>query len=199
MFGVLCGTMGRFDEAVAAAQRAVQLDPRSPASHAWLQWISLAGGRYEQAEEIGRAALELLPDVPLIHLWTGTAIAMGGDHRRAEPHFAQAAKFDQIPMVPLWMAIMRALQNDKAGARAQLAKAHRLAERRYICPYEAGSVHAALGEMDEAYRWMERGLGDRCSCFIWLMTEPWLKELRADPRFPALAAKVGLWSKVRSF
>jgi hypothetical protein len=32
-----------------------------------------------------------------------------------------------------------------------------------------------------------------------LMSEPWMKPLRDDPRFPALKAKVGLWNKVRSF
>jgi hypothetical protein len=101
--------------------------------------------------------------------------------------------------VPLFLGLMRALDNDKSGARAQLAKAHKIGEHRYICAYEVATLHSVLGEMDEAYRWMERGLSERCVCFTWLMTEPWMKSFRADPRFPALASKVGLWDKVRSF
>ncbi len=101
-------------------------------------------------------------------------------------------------MVPLFVALLQALQNDKVGAQFYLAKAHKIGKRRYMCAYEVGSVHSVLGEMDEAYRWMERGLGEKCLCFTWLMTEPWMKPFRQDPRFPALAAKIGLWNKARS-
>jgi len=199
MFAVLCGSMGRFDEAVAAARRAVQLDPLSPNAHTWLQWILLVAERYQEVEQVGRAALQLFPDSPLIQLWMGASLALRGDHQKAAPFFERAAKFDQIPMVPLFLGLMQALKNDRSAALAQLAKAHKIGERRYVCAYEVASLHSALGEMDEAYRWMDRGLGERCVCFTWLMTEPWMKPFRADPRFPALAAKIGLWDKVRSF
>ena len=199
IFAVLCASLGRFDEGVAGARRAVQLDPLSPGAHNWLQFILLIAARYEEVEVVGRAALHLFPGMLLAHLWIGSSMALRGDHQKAEPHFEEAAKFNQIPMVPLWLGMMRAIGNDKAGARAQLAKAQQIGKSRYLCPYEVACVHAVLGEMDEAYRWMERGLRDRCLCFTWLMTEPWLKPLRADPRFPALAAKVGLWNKPRSF
>ncbi len=199
MFAVLCGAMGRFDEAVAAARRAVQLDPLSANSHAWLQWILLVAGRYQEVEEVGRAALQLFPDAPLVNLWTGGSFAMRGDHQLGVPFFENAAKFDQIPMMPLFLGLMRAVNNDKSGARRFLAEAHKIGERRHICSYEVASLHSVLGEMDEAYEWMERSLVERSLCLTWLMTEPWMKSFRADPRFPKLAAKVGLWNKVRSF
>jgi TolB-like protein/Flp pilus assembly protein TadD len=199
MFAVLRGAMGRFDDAVASARRAVRLDPLSPTAYAWLQWILLVAERYQEVEQVGRAGLQLFPDAPLIQLWTGGSFAMRGDHHKAAPFFEKAAKFDQIPMMPLFLGLMRALDNDKSGAQALLAKAHKIGKHRYICAYEVATLHSALGEMDEAYRWMERGLEERCVCLTWLMTEPWMKSFRADPRFPALAEKVGLWNKVRSF
>jgi tetratricopeptide (TPR) repeat protein len=199
MFAVLCGSLGRFDEAVAAARRAVQLDPLSANAHVWLQWILLVAERYQEVEQVGHAALQLFPDAPLVNLWVGASLALRGDHQRAASFFEKASNFDQIPMIPLFLGLMRALKNDRAGALAQLATARRIGERRYICAYEVASLHSVLGEMDEAYRWMERGLGERCVCFTWLMTEPWMKTFRADPRFPALAAKIGLWDKVRAF
>lgn len=199
MFAVLCASMGRFDEAVAAARGALQLDPLSGNAYAWLQWILLVAGRNQEAEDVGRAGLQMFPDAPLLNLWTGGSIALRGEHHRAVPYFDKAAKFDQFPMMPLFLGLMHALNNDKTAARDLLAKAHKIGKRRYICAYEVASLHSALGEMDDAYEWMERGLGEHCKCFTWLMAEPWMKAFRADPRFPALAAKVGLWNNARSF
>lgn len=199
MFAVLCGSMGRFDEAVAAARRGVQLDPLSANTQAWLQWILLVSGRYQEVESVGRSALQLFPDAPLLNLWTGSSFAMRGDHRAGVPFFEKAAKFDEIPMMPLFLGLMRAVNNDKSGAREFLAKAHKIGKRRHICAYEVASVHSVLGEMDEAYDWMERSLTESSVCLTWLMTEPWMKSFRQDPRFPALVARVGLWNKVRSF
>lgn len=198
-FAVLCGSMGRFEEAIAAARRAVQLDPVSQHSYGWLQWLLIVAERYEEVEQVGLAALQMFPDAPLVNLWVGASHALRGNHQKAVPYFDRAAKFDQIPMVPLMLGLMKALAKDKPGALAQLAKAHSIGKRRYICAYEVATLHSALGEMDEAYRWMEQGLGEKCVCLTWLMVEPWMKAFRADPRFPALAAKVGLWDKVRSF
>ena len=162
-------------------------------------WMHLLAGRYQDVERSGLAALQLFPDHPVIQLWVGSSLALRGDWKKANPYFEGASNLDQLPMAPIFVGLMHAVNRNKSAAKAQLAKAHRIGKKRYICAYEVASVHSVLGEMDEAYSWMERALVERCMCLNWLMTEKWMQSFREDPRFPALVAKVGLWNKARSF
>jgi tetratricopeptide (TPR) repeat protein len=166
LYGLLCATMGRFDEAVAAGRRALQLDPLSPYVHSYLQLLLLMSGRYEEVEKVGQALLQVQPNFALAYMWNGLSHALRGDFGKAEPLMGRAAELDQIMVVTINLGLMRALNGQKALARAQLAKIHRIGQRRYVCPYEIGSVHAAMGEMDDAYRWMDKGLADRCNCMV---------------------------------
>jgi TolB-like protein len=199
IYGFLCGAVGRFDEAVASVRRAVQNDPLSPRAHAMLLWMLLLTGRYQDVEQTGLATLQLFPGHPFIQLWVGSSLALRGEWQKAKPYFEGASNLDQLPLAPIFVGLMHAVNRDKPAAKAQLAKAHQIGKKRYICAYEIASVHSVLGEMDEAYKWMDRALVERCMCLNWLMTEKWMQSFRDDPRFPALVARVGLWNKARSF
>jgi hypothetical protein len=59
-------------------------------------------------------------------------------------------------------------------------------QRQYVCAYEVASVHAALGEHDQALAEFDRALDERCDCMVWLDAEPWLGPIRSDPRYAAL-------------
>ena len=58
---ILLATLGRLDEAVALAQRAIALEPLRGGSHANLATYLTALGRYDEAEAALRKAIELQP------------------------------------------------------------------------------------------------------------------------------------------
>lgn len=53
-------------------------------------------------------------------------------------------------------------------------------------------IHTALGEKDEAFRWLERAYAEHDGDLCILKVDPRLDSLRADPRFASLVKRVGL-------
>lgn len=51
-----------------------------------------------------------------------------------------------------------------------------------------------MNERAKALDWLRRGFDEKCDCLVWGTTEPWMGELRRDPRYEAILAKAGLSS-----
>ncbi len=45
-------------------------------------------------------------------------------------------------------------------------------KRRYVSPYSIAGIHTALGETDEAFRWLEKAFEERAGWLVWLKAEP---------------------------
>jgi hypothetical protein len=54
------------------------------------------------------------------------------------------------------------------------------------------TVHAGLGEKDQALVWLDRALEDRSHWLVWLKLDPRLGTLRSDRRYGDLLLRVGL-------
>jgi Tfp pilus assembly protein PilF len=53
-------------------------------------------------------------------------------------------------------------------------------------------VHAALGENDAAFEWLEKGYERREESVLSLKVDPKIDPLRSDPRFSALLKRIGV-------
>jgi hypothetical protein len=53
-------------------------------------------------------------------------------------------------------------------------------------------VHAALGQADQAFDWLDRTYEERRGWLAYLNVEPMLDPLRGDPRFRRLAERMHL-------
>ena len=59
-------------------------------------------------------------------------------------------------------------------------------------PLEAAVICAALGNRDEAFKWLEKSYEDRVQGLIYLKSNPEFDNLRSDPRFADLTRRIGL-------
>jgi hypothetical protein len=59
-------------------------------------------------------------------------------------------------------------------------------------PYGIAEVHAYRGEVDDAFRWLDRAYRDHDAGMLGVMTDPLLRTLHGDPRFQALLSRMGL-------
>jgi len=66
------------------------------------------------------------------------------------------------------------------------------AEQQYVPAFCIALIHAALGENDLAFEWLDRAFAERSSWLVYLDVEPMLGSLRSDARFEDLARRVGL-------
>jgi hypothetical protein len=58
--------------------------------------------------------------------------------------------------------------------------------------YQIAEVHAARGEVEPAFEWLERAHAQRDPGISWTKIDPLLRSLHADPRWDTLLRKLRL-------
>jgi hypothetical protein len=65
-------------------------------------------------------------------------------------------------------------------------------EKEGIGAYEIAFDYGALGNNDEAFKWLERAYRQRDTGMTFIKVDPLLDPLRPDPRFGELVRRMGL-------
>jgi Flp pilus assembly protein TadD len=92
--GNALGDLGRSDEAVAAYQSAIQLDPEDAWSMNNLAFIEIQQGHYDEALPALARATELRKDVPLFYNNLGMALEHGSHYAAAAEAYGFAVSLD---------------------------------------------------------------------------------------------------------
>jgi tetratricopeptide (TPR) repeat protein len=77
-------------------------------------------------------------------------------------------------------------------ARAELARVELEGEKGFGVGYDLALLHVALGERDQALAALERAVDDASQMLGYLNVDPALDALRSEPRFQAVARRIGL-------
>jgi hypothetical protein len=85
-----------------------------------------------------------------------------------------------------------AISGDIDGAKRVLIELRELSETRYVSSYLIATVHAGLGEKEQALAGLERAFDDRSTSLVPLNVDPNLDGIRSDPRFAALVRRRNL-------
>jgi hypothetical protein len=64
--------------------------------------------------------------------------------------------------------------------------------QQYVTADSIAAVYVALGEKDEAFRWLDRAVEEHSGSFYSYMFCPEFRALRSDPRFADLLRRIGL-------
>ncbi len=193
LYGLCCLLgQGRFDEALAELDRAIELDPLSALYAGNRGRVLTCSRNFAEAEESCRRGLaldpgQLLAQVELIYALLfqekfDEAIAIG--KRAVETHGPVNAPRQALALSYAW----------PVGATRRLNLVSETAEpgTGYRSPLARGLVHAAFSEMDEAFADVEQSLDELDPLFAYLAVHPMFDNLRGDPRFEALVERVGL-------
>jgi serine/threonine protein kinase/tetratricopeptide (TPR) repeat protein len=189
--------LGRKEEAADMARRAMEADPVSPIIHARGGHILAYAGHADEGEKASLRALELDPGFLISYETLAVAysrrqVARYDDAirilKRAPPGPASTVQF----LLPWIYAVkgerdaavrsLRALELDLPGGRIPPS----------YCTLWITGAYAALGDHDEAFRWLERAVADRVFSAMLLQVEETYDPIRSDPRFSALVRTVGL-------
>jgi hypothetical protein len=106
--------------------------------------------------------------------------------------FELANRLGTTPLVLRDLGWAYAAAGHAAKAREILHALKHTAQSSYVSAYSIAAVHAALGESDQAFRWLERAYDERDCQITYLELDPQLDPLRSDPRFPPLLARLHL-------
>jgi tetratricopeptide (TPR) repeat protein len=184
--------LGRLDEAVAELENALELDPMDPGMRFWLAIIQWLARRYDRAEEAVRQTLEIDPNFPWADTVVGQIRCM--EHKFDEAVAALQRSFEFSPMASTlpWLGLALSQSGNVAEARALLSRLHVKAEHAYVPASCFAWTHFGLGEIDEAFAWMERAIDEFDPMMTPIKSYPFLDPIRSDPRFVALLRKMNL-------
>jgi tetratricopeptide (TPR) repeat protein len=187
-------TMGQFDEAISWARRALQLDPLSLTYRALLAEHLYIARRYDEAIKELQIVLEMNPNFHRAYLvmeWVYEAKGM----------YQEAARVFQKERILRYGANEEEVAglSDAAASGAKDYWRWRLTYYRErekrgenVIGTHMPMIHGYLGEMDQAFKWLEQEYDTREGDIWGLKVYPWYDPLRDDPRFHDLLRRMNL-------
>jgi tetratricopeptide (TPR) repeat protein len=182
---------GRFDEAIEMIQTALKLDPLYVQLHDNLAEMYLYSGQVERAIEQHSRTLELYPG------YVNVISVLAEDYLRMsmyEEAIASAKKAmtlaGRTSGTVAGLGRAYALSGRKDEAKTLLQELQQKATSEYVLPIHFAEVYASLGDMDEAFRWLEKAHQEQNWGMVLLKTWPAWDSLRSDPRFDDLVQRM---------
>ena len=183
--------MGRFQEASAEAQLALEGDPLSLIIGSNAGWTLSLAGDADQAIEILKKAIEIDPAFPRTHYRLGRAYAQKKSYDLAIAELEQAVRLsggDACYKGSLGYAY--AVSGRANKAREVLQDLASRSQQPYVPAYAIALVYAGLRERDNSIKWLQKAFEDRSTSMAFVKLDPELSVLHSDPQFEQLAQRV---------
>jgi eukaryotic-like serine/threonine-protein kinase len=178
--------LGPKAKALAQMRQAQEVDPLAPIHAVWLGWLYWEDGHYQEAMEEVRKAVDLNPNFP----WGNYLLARIYEARNQYPEAIAAQRKATAANPELAWGLAHTL-----ALAGQTGEARKLADAMKKQPtplqmWGLGQVYVALGDKDEALRWLEAAFQARWNWMPWILKEPAFRPLRDDPRFRNLVSRI---------
>jgi tetratricopeptide (TPR) repeat protein len=189
---VLTG-LGRHDESVRRALRAVALDPLQAAAWSQLGWAYFYAGRLQESIAAEDSALRRTPSFPVAHMVRSWAYSALGRHPEAVAAVDSALAGDSLYQPVMGSAaLVYARAGRPAESRRHLDALLSLGRTKWVDPYNVGWAYAWLGETDRALAAFSRAADELSPSLFGLKVEFLPERFKADPRFHALLRRIRL-------
>src|SRR6266404_281772 len=183
----LAGSVGRHEEAVALARRAVLFDPLSMSAQRSLGAQCLRAGLLDEAEAVVKKTIEFYPQGGLLHCWLGRVHLAQGRIEDARAAF-------EGEVIEYFRLQGQALAEHAQGQREKSDAALRELIDKYAqeSAYQVAEVYAYRGEVDAAFQWLERAYAQHDPGLSSINSNALLRSLRGDPRWQPFLEKMKL-------
>lgn len=179
--------LGNHEKSIAAARKALELDPVSVYTNHWLGHTLYFARQYEEAMVVFGQVLKLDPHYPKPHYFISLCHLWMDDPLQA---------LEEIQHEPLtWMRLTASIsilhELGRIDEAAACFRALIEVESEDECSVQQAGIYALQGEIDLAMKWLGRAyeLGD--PGLTQLKINPFFDPLRADMRFEELLVQVG--------
>ncbi len=184
-------TQGDCDEGVNQIQEAEKLDPLSPMIIDSAAERYVAANRLDDAISAGKRVLQVDPNYIYFDSPLADAYREKGDLQEAVALYEKAQTVTHFPSAGL--AITYAKMGRLEDARRVLNQRIEKSRQQYVAADSIAAVYVALGDKEEAFRWLERAFDEHSAPMsIQLTCHPKFRALRSDPRFADLLRRMGV-------
>lgn len=185
--------LGRLEEAQDELRAAQALDPISAIIARDLAFIYFYRREYDLALDQCDHTIELNPYFSPAFCTLGLIQEQRQDMEEATAAFQRAIHLSpNTPGMHAALGHLYALTNQRQMARKTLQRLVQLSATRYVSPFFFASIHLALGQTDEGFRWLAKACEDRSFELLFLNLDPRFDAVRGDPRFHAVVGRLQL-------
>jgi TolB-like protein/DNA-binding winged helix-turn-helix (wHTH) protein/tetratricopeptide (TPR) repeat protein len=190
---------GRFEEALAGAERALRLDPLSFAAHVNVAIVHRAAGDYDRAVARIHRALEIFPTQPRGHFQLGVTFTFMGRIDDAIHELETAVKSSQggNPRFEAYLGCAYARAGRPGDARRIVTALESRARQQYVSAFGLALIYDALGQKEPALAAIERAYQDHAVEFAQLNQYPPFKAIASEARFQTVMRLVGFPQRQR--
>jgi TolB-like protein/Flp pilus assembly protein TadD len=182
----LASFVGRLDEAVDLARRAVEVDPLNALAYGVLGTNLYTAGRLEEAEEVAQIGFELNPAWFVFRL---ADLELARSQPEAALTLLERDDLSTTATTFYRVLIYHALGLERESDTALGEYVEQAQNRR---EYRIATAHAFRGEVDEAFEWLQRAYALHDCELRFVRFDPLLSGLHDDPRWPVFIEKMGL-------
>ena len=184
---------GRLEESLREMARARELDPLSPIVNAETAWVLALLRRGDEAlahiDELVRAD----PSFAHAHVIRGLVLQSIGDHRSAIAAHRTALEIGGHYAFSFSALIYaHAAAGERDEALRLLQSLEERARREHVPAFAFALAHTGLGELEQAFVWLERGVADRDELLAENFLDPLFDPLRGDARYESVLERLGV-------
>ena len=179
---------GEVKDGLQLILEAEKLDPVSSITSYVATAAYLANDRIDDAVIEGQRTLQLDPNYFYLDSTLAAAYREKGDFDEAIALYTKAQETTHLPSSGL--AITYARMDQQSEARNILAQLVQAREKRYVSAPLIAAISTALGDKEEAFRWLELAYEEHSGVLQWIAFLPEFRALHSDARFPHLLRRI---------
>jgi TolB-like protein len=176
----------RYDDALSLCRRSLEQDPLSASAYGIIARVYLATEKLPEAEAAFRKGLEISSDATSFHSLLSIVLDAQG---RREEALDMAMKEPAEWARYFALAVVHFTGGRPEDSKRALDDLVRIGAE--SAAYQIAVVHAARGEVDEAFEWLERAFTQRDSGLAFIRGHWILRPLHGDPRWHPFVKKLG--------
>jgi TolB-like protein/DNA-binding winged helix-turn-helix (wHTH) protein/Flp pilus assembly protein TadD len=183
---------GQYQQALAEIRLAQQLDPASILTNSFVCFVYMHAREFDKAIKECKKEIDLDPRFMPAHDWIAYSYMFTGRYEEAATEFKKALELSANANYFLTgLAMTYGLEGRKDEARKILGELRLRASQTYVSPFGLADVYMSLGDKEQVFAMLDKGLQEHSADMIFLATAPEFDSLHEDPRFRRIEARIG--------
>jgi Tfp pilus assembly protein PilF len=182
---------GRFDEALAEINVALQPAPYSLTIYLTRGVLFYQMGQYEKAVDLYREVVDMDPGYTHARYHLGQALAECDALEESIDVLENLRSSEPVTQTLAMLGYAYGASGNRAAALNILSELQGMSKQRYISPVSFATVYAGLGEPDKAFAYLGTAYEERAAWLAFLKGSPIFRRLRPDARFRDLLRLTG--------
>ena len=183
----------RFPESLAAIDKSLSLDPLSMMVYTGAGDAYYFAREYDKSVVHYRMSIELDPRFDGTHTGLARTLEALGRYDEARAEYEEGRRLAGAVSGPSFgLAHLAAASGNEGEARRILNELKDGRADKVVSSWGIAVLHATLGDIDDAFKWLEIAVREKSPGLLLLRVHPRLDSIRGDPRYWPLVKKVGL-------